>query len=71
MNMLSDMTKEHCADMIKGLKIIPDYLGKPNVATEVLKIKSEAQGSRPREAGVKEDVLPVLKKQKGALSQRI
>lgn len=27
--MLSDMTKEHCADMIKGLKIIPDSLGKP------------------------------------------
>lgn len=28
MDMLSDMTKEHCADMIKGLKIIPDYLVK-------------------------------------------
>lgn len=71
MNMLSDMTKEHCADMIKGLKIIPDYLGKPNIATEVLKIKSEPQGSHPKEAGVKEDVLLVLKMQEGALCQRI
>lgn len=71
MNMLSDMTKEHCTDMIKGLKTIPDYLGKPNIATEVLKMKSESQGSRPKEAGVKEDGLPVLKMQKEALSQRM
>lgn len=52
--MLSDMTKGHCTDMLKGWKIIPDYLGKPNIVTEVFKMKrvrhkghiQERQGSR-------------------------